>query len=319
LDFSQPSRNFRWGMSRKLKLVLYAVCLVGVFVLGPLTMRAYREATKASEHRVQRLERAALTDNTNVVENTNIADTNVIAAAVPETNTTTTNATDTNAVVAAPKDDTAEARAGSSSRGFSRMVTYGLGLLLFFIGLAILIAYDVSQYLGHKAQQVLFNEEGAPKSAEYEQAEELAKDGKYLEAIQAMRDYLKANPREQYVALRIAEIYEENLFNHLAAALEYEEVLTKQLPAERWGWAAIHLANLYSGKLNQPDKAIALLRRIDSEYGQTSAAKKARDRLTQIDPDFVPAATAAFAVSSESTSASEQSTSNLPPGFRPKS
>ena len=140
------------------------------------------------------------------------------------------------------------------------MVTYGLGLLLFFIGLAILIAYDVSQYLAHKAQQVLFNDEGAPKNAEYEHAEELAKDGKYLEAIQAMRDYLKDNPREQYVALRIAEIYEENLFNPLAAALEYEEVLTKQLPAERWGWAAIHLANIYSGKLNQPDKAIVLLR-----------------------------------------------------------
>src|SRR5215213_7588140 len=98
-------------MSRKLKLVLYAVCLVGVFVLGPLTTRAYREATKASEHRVQRLERAALTDNTNV------ADTNVIAAAVPETNTTTTNATDTNAVATAPKDDTAEATAIAGSSG----------------------------------------------------------------------------------------------------------------------------------------------------------------------------------------------------------
>jgi TolA-binding protein len=308
-------------MSRKLKLILYAVCLVGVFVLGPLTLRAYREATKASEHRVQRLERAAVNENTNAVESTNTTDTNVVAAAVPDTNTTTTatNATDTNAVVATAKDDATEAMAGSSSRGLSRMVTYGLGLLLFFIGLAVLIAYDVTQYLGQKAQQVLFNDEGAPKSAEYEQAEELAKDGKYLEAIQAMRDYLKDNPREQYVALRIAEIYEENLFNHLAAALEYEEVLTKQLPAERWGWAAIHLSNLYSGKLNQPDKAIVLLRRIDTEYGQTSAAKKARDRLTQIDPEFVPAATAAFAVSSESTSASEQSTSNLPPGFRPKS
>jgi TolA-binding protein len=308
-------------MSRKLKLVLYAVCLVGVFVLGPATRRAYREATKASENRVQRLERAALTDNTNVVENTNTTDTNLAVVANADTNTTATNATGTNVAIVAPAAETAEAvaLAGASGRGFSRMVTYGLGLLLFFIGLAVLIAYDVSQYLGHKAQQVLFNDEGAPKSAEYEQAEELAKDGKYLEAIQAMRDYLKANPREQYVALRIAEIYEENLFNHLAAALEYEEVLTKQLPAERWGWAAIHLANLYSGKLNQPDKSIALLRRIDSEYGQTSAAKKARDRLTQIDPEFVPAATAAFAVSAESASTSEQSTSNLPPGFRPKS
>ena len=133
-----------------------------------------------------------------------------------------------------------------------------------------------------------------------------------------MREYLQKNPREQHVALRIAEIYESNLSNPLAAALEYEEVLKKNLPAERWGWAAIHLANLYSGALNQPDKAVALLRRIDAEYGTTSAAKKARERLTQIDPTFVPAATVA-AIASATEATSEASTpSNLPPGFRPK-
>jgi hypothetical protein len=65
----------------------------------------------------------------------------------------------------------------------------------------------------------------------------------------------------------------------LAAALEYEEVLKQKLPAEQWGWTAIHLCNLYSSKLNQPDKAIALLRRIDSDFGATSAAEKARQHL----------------------------------------
>ena len=56
-----------------------------------------------------------------------------------------------------------------------------------------------------------------------------------------MREYLLKNPREQHVSLRIAEIYEKDLANPLAAALEYEEVLKQKLPAERWGWAAIHL------------------------------------------------------------------------------
>ena len=45
----------------------------------------------------------------------------------------------------------------------------------------------------------------------------------------AEREYLNKHPREQYVALRIAEIYEENLNNPLAAALEYEEVLKKTM------------------------------------------------------------------------------------------
>jgi hypothetical protein len=206
--------------------------------------------------------------------------------------------------------------AGGSSRGYARMITYGLATLLFLIGLAVLIAYDVSHFFARQAEQAMFNDEGAPVDPEYEQSEELWKDGKYLEAIQAMREYLNKHPREQYVALRIAEIYEENLFNPLAAALEYEEVLKKNLPAERWGWAAIHLANIYSGKLSQPEKSVALLRRIDAEYGHTAAANKARERLLQIDPNFVPAAVAEVAVAGDTGEA--QIASNLPPGFRPK-
>ena len=94
-----------------------------------------------------------------------------------------------------------------------------------------------------------------------------------------MRDYLKANPREQHVAIRIAEIYEKDLQNPLAAALEYEELLKQKLQPEQWAWTAIHLCNLYNGKLSQPDKANVLLRRIVDEYGETSAAEKARKRL----------------------------------------
>jgi TolA-binding protein len=310
-------------MSRKIKLVLYVVSLIGVVLLGSFTMRSYREATQASERRAEGV--ARVVENTNALEATNaLADTNLAGAetnlALAETNLALTNAVvvATNAAAAKETDtDDAIVVAGASTRGYTRMIVYGLGLLLFFIALAVLMAYDISQFLGNKAQQALFTDDGAPVSAEYEQAEELAKDGKYLEAIQAMRDYLKAHPREQYVALRIAEIYEANLFNPLAAALEYEEVLTKPLPPERWGWAAIHLANLYSGKLNQSEKAVVLLRRIDAEYGQTSAAKKARDRLTQIDPGFVPA-NVAEAVVAEEAVAAERSASNLPPGFRPK-
>ena len=131
-----------------------------------------------------------------------------------------------------------------------------------------------------------------------------------------MRDYLKLHPREQYVALRIDEIYEADLHNYLAAALEYEEVLKKRLPDERWGWAAIHLANIYSGKLNKTEEATALLRRIVDEYGRTAAAKKARERLGLPEPVAVVEAPTPPPVA-ESTPPPEPP-SNLPPGFRPK-
>jgi hypothetical protein len=105
---------------------------------------------------------------------------------------------------------------------------------------------------------------------------------------------VKKHPRELYAALRIAEIYEKDLKNPLAAALEYEEVLKHRFTTERWGWAAIHLCNLYS-KLNQSDKAVALLRRIADEYPKTGAAKKARSRLGIAEPEPEAAAEAATA------------------------
>jgi hypothetical protein len=42
-------------------------------------------------------------------------------------------------------------------------------------------------------------------------------------------------------------------------------VLKKKLPDERWGWAAIHLCNLYF-KLGQEMKGYALLQRIVKEF-----------------------------------------------------
>jgi hypothetical protein len=104
-----------------------------------------------------------------------------------------------------------------------------------------------------------------------------------LEAIEMMREYLKNHPREQFVALRIAEIYEKDLNNDVAAALEYEEVLKKRLPAERWGRAAIHLCNLYS-RMGQQDKMRALLERIARDFPKTAAAKKARHNLGLPEP-----------------------------------
>ena len=62
-----------------------------------------------------------------------------------------------------------------------------------------------------------------------------------------------------------------------------EDLLAKNLPRERWGWAAIHLCNLYTGKLNQPEKGLELLRRVRDEYGDTPAGEKASARLLQIE------------------------------------
>ena len=200
-----------------------------------------------------------------------------------------------------------------STGGGSSWALYGALAFAAVAGLAILGARDISHVVATKVEDFVFNDnlEGV-KNPEYDEAEQMWAAGNHLEAIQLMRDYLKKHPREQYVALRIAEIYEKDLGNHLAAALEYEEVLKKPLPRDRWGWAAIHLSNIYSGKLNKAEQAEALLRRIVNEYGETPAAKKARERLGEPEQLIVPEEPVA------KTPAAEQPKSNLPPGFRPK-
>jgi TolA-binding protein len=180
--------------------------------------------------------------------------------------------------------------------------------------LAGLVAWEVAQWFSRRTGSVVFSEDAPSQNdPEYDAAEAEWAKGNHLDAIALMREYLKRNPREQYVAIRIAEIYEKDLSNPLAATLELEEVLTKGLSREKWGWTAIHLANLYSGSMNQPAKAMAILERIIAEYPETGAAKKARSRLG-IPEETAPAEEAAAETPSETGSDNP----NLPRGFSSK-
>jgi TolA-binding protein len=219
----------------------------------------------------------APTNSTRQPTNMQAAPTN--GAAAPPSGAAASNsaaASEQTAATAAPVANVA--RSGKSVR-----------LLIQFVGalagLGLLIAWDVVQYVGSKAGDYLFSDVGGEmRDPEYELAEQTWVNGKPLEAIEMMREYLKKNPRAQYVALRIAEIYEKDLRNYVAASLEYEEILRKKLPAERWGWAAIHLCNLYS-RMGQHDKMKALLERIARDYPTTAAAKKARHNLGLPEPE----------------------------------
>jgi len=322
-------------MNKKLKIAAYVVLGICGLWLGTGLINSLARPTASPPKNPP-----GTNDSTTVAATNAAASTHVVAS---------TNAPPaTNAAAAAEALTPSDANAFSSAR-VSRILTYGAGLLGVVIGLAFLISHDVSHIVANRVEDFIFNDqlEGVRNPA-YENAEQVWADGRYLDAIQLLRDYLQEHPREQYVALRIAEIYEKDLHNYLAAALEYEEVLKKKLPPERWGWAAVHLANLYSGKLNRSTDAEALLRRIAEEYGQTAAAKKARERLgipepvEETPPEPEPPAPEAPKVRvasieeqmaelqaefqqevetppEPSAPAAEPPTPKLPPGFRPKS
>lgn len=168
---------------------------------------------------------------------------------------------------------------------YTKMLLSGGVLLISFSGLALLVARDIGAVIGGRAGALYYDEDEVnenSRNALYEQADTAWNNNDYLEAIRLLRLYIKENPREQHAALRIAEIYDKDLGNYLAAALELEEVLKQRLKPDRWGWTAIKLSNLYTGKLNQSAKAIALLNRLVDEYPQTAAAEKARKRLAMM-------------------------------------
>jgi len=264
---------------------------------GPATNAAPEPATNATNGQTNpavalRSPAVVTNQSTNNLDGTNDATGPTVVPppvtpAAPATNAAVSNATAEAAPTAASGVLAPNAAQGGRSVG---SLAAFVGAL---VGLGVLIAYDLTQYIGSRVVHYLFDDQGeGMRDPEYERAEQTWVNGKPLEAIEMMREYLKTHPREQYVAFRIAEIYEKDLQNDVAASLEYEEVLKKRLPAELWGWGAIHLCNLYS-RLGRQDEVKALLQRIARDYPRTSAARKARRNLGLPEPDDLEAAPAA--------------------------
>ena len=190
---------------------------------------------------------------------------------------------DTNTVDTASPPSTSEAI--ETQDNTNRIGFYIGGFVLSLLALGLLAGYDITRLSAARTLDSIYNDDGVGTDGQdlYEAAEHEWARGDFLEAIRILREYLAAHPKQQHAAIRIAEIYEKDLKNPLAAALEYEEILQQKLAPERWGWAAIHLANLYSGPMGKPDKAIDLLRELVEKYPDTPAGEKASQRLAMID------------------------------------
>ena len=243
---------------------------IALFLIASLCLQRFRSEYDGSEVR-----RAGLESPESAPESTQDSTTPNPATRGPAT--VGTNSVAVRAVATNAPAPSGPAPAPKSPKG--RAFPWMGGFVASLLGLAGLIAWEVSRWFSRKTGDVILSENApATTDAEYEAAEAEWAKGNPLEAVRMMREYLDKNPSEQYAAIRIAEIYEKDLHNDVAASLELEEVLTKKLSREKWGWTAIHLANLYSGRMNQPDKANALLERIIRDYPETGAAKKARAR-----------------------------------------
>jgi TolA-binding protein len=318
----------RSGMNIKVKLGLYAVLLILAAGFAWGFFANYTSSTRQPAPPAAEEIPAPATNRAGPPAAASELSTNPPGQNGPDTSNTTAAAPPAPAQVPAA---TAAANTTPEHGRQGAMIGYLAALIGALAGLGIMIAHDVTQFLGNVAIDALLDVGGeGERDPDYEKAEQAWAKGKHMDAINLLREFLAKKPRAQYAALRIAEIYEKDLNNPVAASLEYEEILKQKLPDERWGWAAVHLCNLYS-KLNQQDKARDLLKRIAEEYPNTAAAKKARSHLGLSEPepestlphestgnDTDPGGSAKPAGNEQPAPAAAPPQSNLPPGFRPK-
>jgi TolA-binding protein len=290
--------NLAWRISLYVLLSACAIFCTQRF------FAAWNSETQRAEMRFEAVDPTPA-ESTEVPPADSVATTNEAAGATALTNPPAS----ASGIAAAP----AKALPAKPAKAKSHKGLFAALALFSLLALGLLVGHDVAEYFGHRVQREIYGEASEPVGdPEYDAAEQVWADGDHLEAIRLLRDFLTQKPEKLHAAFRIAEIYEKDLKNPLAAALEYEEILKHKFEPERWSWAAIHLVNLYN-RINQTAKADALLQRIVNEFGDTPAAAKARERLNLPDDEQ-----AAVEPDAAAQAAPEEGGFKLPPGFKPK-
>jgi len=149
--------------------------------------------------------------------------------------------------------------------------------------LAMFMAWDVAQFLGWQAERLFLGGGRLSRlTPVWWTSERLRKEGNANEAVRVLRETFESRPRQWRLSVRIAEIYQHDLDNPLAAALEYEELLKRRLPRPARAWLMVRLAACYL-LLRRADDAAAKLREVMRKFPHTPAAEKAGRRLARME------------------------------------
>lgn len=264
-----------------LKALLYAVLLAACYWTGFSAYRDYSLLMMDDGEGLGRVARVKSGRSTNAVPATA---TNQIAA---PTNRAAAKPPITATEVVAPGEDADETATNRTNRrvgrNYFRLLGYTIGFAAALLVLGLVAAQDFGHLLKFRlGKEVSYVDARSERNAHYERAEHLALKGDHAGAIRLLESILAKHPGHIHSALRIAELYDKELQDFPRAALHYEEVLKLKLPPEQWGWTAIRLANIYSGKLNQPQVALALINRLAAEHPGTAAGAKALKRLDKV-------------------------------------
>jgi tetratricopeptide (TPR) repeat protein len=212
-----------------------------------------------------------------------ITATNSVTTATTNSVTNLTSATKPPAVTEDPEEAPATHAGRRVGRSYFRIVGNTVGLAAALVVLGFVAAQDFGHLLKFRlGKELSYVDARSERNSTYERAEHLALKGDHHGAIRLLQAILNKHPGHIHSAVRIAELYDKELQDFPRAALHYEEALKLNIPPEQWGWIAIRLANIYSGKLAQPHVALSLIQRLATEHPETPAGAKALKRLAKI-------------------------------------
>ncbi len=165
-------------------------------------------------------------------------------------------------------------------RFFGMVVAIFYGLTLFALfGWSFLAA--IGEWIGNSLYMP--SDKNFQIAPEYSVAEARARVGKYLEAIDEYRKVILEYPDDIYPHLRIAEFAVKHLKDLKLAELELLSALGKAKGVDSTTLAAGRLADFYQHELQDPARALGVMKQLREKIPGTRQAKLAEERITVLE------------------------------------
>jgi hypothetical protein len=162
---------------------------------------------------------------------------------------------------------------------FGIVLSLFYGFLLFY-----LFGWPLIQYVGEQVGTLYTGRNESFRIVpEYSTAEARAAVGKYQEAIDEYRKVITEYPEDIYPHLRIAEIAVKNLDDVKLAELELLSAIGKVTGEDSTALAAGRLADLYQLTLQDPGRALEVMKQLREKIPGTKQARLAEERITVLE------------------------------------
>jgi tetratricopeptide (TPR) repeat protein len=156
-----------------------------------------------------------------------------------------------------------------------------VGALLFYaLVLLLLFGRSIMEFVARKFENLYVGRDDDFRIvSEYSTAEARVKKGKYQEAIDEYRKVILEYPEDIYPHLRIAELAIKHLNDLKLAELDLLSALAKAKGEDSTALAAGRLADFYQHTLQDPARALEVMKQLREKIPGTKQSKLAEERI----------------------------------------